>query len=428
MKEMISMTKKNMREAFKGLNLYSKESYEDIWENATIVLDTNILLNLFRYSKDTRKKFFTVLNSYKSRLWLPYQVIREYYKNRDKVIKDSTKEIVQLEKIIKDKLDDILTEVKKYNKKIQSIDDLKKIIEKTEKDTDAKIKNLKENNESIGTLEEENIKIESDILDLIEDKYEEKYEYENIEEIIKEGDRRIQNQCPPGYKDIEKSERYKDYQVNGDYLIFDSIITYAKENKKSIIFITDDVKEDWFQEVNGEKNGGRKELLQEFYEKTNQLLLIYSSEGFINYYNKGNPGQKVSEEIVKEIEIINKDKEWISSIEKGENVYNKKFYRSYSLNKELSDSEKIKCIRDLKDEVIHLSQINSIDTREKRIINIEILELVKKIRKYEVERYIHYFERIQRLTNKLIIEMERENYYTFDRYLNIILEIIDDIH
>ena len=97
MKEMISMTKKNMREAFKGLNLYSKETYEDIWENATIVLDTNILLNLFRYSKDTRKEFFTVLNSYKSRLWLPYQVIREYYKNRDKVIKDSTKEIVQLE-------------------------------------------------------------------------------------------------------------------------------------------------------------------------------------------------------------------------------------------------------------------------------------------------------------------------------------------
>lgn len=416
-----------MREAFKGLNLYSKESYEDVWENATIVLDTNILLNLFRYSKDTRKEFFSILNSYKNRLWIPYQVLREYYRNRDKVIKDSTKEITELESTINNKLNEVLTEVKKYSKKIQSIDDIKEIIEKTEKETAAKIKVLKETNESKGTLESENIRIESDILDLIEDKYEEKYEYENIEEAIKEGDRRIQNQCPPGYKDIDKSERFKDYQINGDYLIFNSIIKYAKETKKNVILITDDVKEDWFQEVNGEKNGGRKELLQEFYEKTGHLLLIYSSEGFINQYNKGNPSQKIPEEIVKEIEIINKDKEWINNIEKGGNTYNKKFYHSYSMNKELSDSEKIKCILDLKDEIIHLSQIRQIDTREKRLINIEILEIVKKIRKYEIERYIHYFERIQRLTNKMIIEMERENYYIFDRYLNMILEIIDDI-
>ena len=420
------MVKRKMKDEFKGLNLYSNDSYESIWENAIIVLDTNILLNLFRYSKDTRKEFFAVLKLYKNRLWIPYQVIREYYKNRDRVIRDSAKELTHLEESIYEKLDNILEEINKYSKKIQSIDELKNIIEKTTTETKEKINNLKEKNEDELKINKEDINIESDILNLIEDKYEEKYEYSQIEEIIKEGEKRIINQIPPGYKDIDKSERYETHQINGDYLIFSSIIKFAKENKKNIIFITDDVKEDWFQDINGEKIGGRRELLQEFYEKTNQLLLIYSSEGFINNYNKRNPKKMISEEIVKEIEVINRNKEWIDNLEKGIELSNNQYYRYYSINKELSNSEKIICIKELKKELKHLIQMNRYT--ETKIICLEILDIIKRIEKYEIERYSSNFEAINDLKMYIIKAIERDRYYSVIRYANLILKELEKIN
>lgn len=414
-----------MREEFRGLNLYSKETYQDMWENAIIVLDTNILLNLFRYSKDTRDNVLSVLNSFKDRIWIPYQVIREYYKNRDKVIKDSTKQINDLEKFMNEKINEILEELERDSKKIQSIEELKTIMKDNQKTVREEINKLKKKNEDKALLNEENITTESALLDLIEDRYEEQYEYVSVEEVIKEGDRRIKEQIPPGYRDIDKSDRYKEYQINGDYLIFNSLITYAKENKKNLIFVTDDVKEDWFQEINGEKIGGRRELLQEFNQKTEQLLLIYSSEGFINNYNKSNPKSKITEETVKEIEIINRNNNWISLLEKGENIEEQRYYKFYNYNWELSNSEKIKCIRDIKNKISKIMMDTSY-TDQKALY--EVIKLVQKIEKYKIPRYEEVFKKIDVLIDKLQSSLEKERYYSFHRYLELIIDELEVIY
>ena len=50
----IIMKKKNsMIEMFKGYLDYSDEEYKNIWENSIIVVDSNILLNFYRYSEKT---------------------------------------------------------------------------------------------------------------------------------------------------------------------------------------------------------------------------------------------------------------------------------------------------------------------------------------------------------------------------------------
>ena len=58
----------------------------------------------------------------------------------------------------------------------------------------------------------------------------------------------------------------------GDLILWFQIIDYAKEKKCPIIFVTNDVKEDWWQQEKDDKTKDtpRHELLYEFKDKTSQ--------------------------------------------------------------------------------------------------------------------------------------------------------------
>lgn len=295
---------KTMEELFRGYTFYSEKNYEEIWENATIVLDTNILLNLYRYSEKTRKEVINLLKNLKDRIWIPYQVGKEYFNNRDKVIKDSNKELEKLKDLVSQTLTKLISEVKSKEKNYQEIASMESDINKFKETIESKFEKIisdskEKDNENI------NLKIEREILSLIGNNIGEEPPEEEYLKMIEEGHRRITNDIPPGYKDKDKKEIYKGKKVNGDYIIFKSFINYAKEKNKPIIFITDDTKEDWFHIVCGEKKGGRKELLHEFYKETNNMLLIYSFEGFANKYNDLNPATKLPDNAINEINEVN---------------------------------------------------------------------------------------------------------------------------
>lgn len=53
-------------------------------------MDTNVILNLYRYSPDTSEHILNVLNSFpKNQLWIPLQVFEEYTQNREVVITET---------------------------------------------------------------------------------------------------------------------------------------------------------------------------------------------------------------------------------------------------------------------------------------------------------------------------------------------------
>ena len=61
----------------------------------------------------------------------------------------------------------------------------------------------------------------------------------------------------------------------GDFIIWKQLIEHAIDTKKNVIFVTDDEKEDWWEEFNGKTIGPRPELSKEFREKTSKLFLMY---------------------------------------------------------------------------------------------------------------------------------------------------------
>lgn len=52
------------------------------WKEGIIVPDANVLLNLYRCSKETRESLLKAFEEVKDRLWFPHQVVKEFVKNR----------------------------------------------------------------------------------------------------------------------------------------------------------------------------------------------------------------------------------------------------------------------------------------------------------------------------------------------------------
>ena len=45
-----------------------------------------MLLNIYRYTPETREVLFDIIQQLKDRTWLPHQVMLEYHENREEVI------------------------------------------------------------------------------------------------------------------------------------------------------------------------------------------------------------------------------------------------------------------------------------------------------------------------------------------------------
>jgi len=101
-----------------------------------------------------------------------------------------------------------------------------------------------------------------------------------LDEMVKDGEARFAAAIPPGYRDAKTKEGQDKY---GDYFIWKEALDRAKETGKPIVIITDDVKEDWWQEFRGEKIGPRPELVEEMKQYANQQFYLYTLSQFLDY-------------------------------------------------------------------------------------------------------------------------------------------------
>ncbi len=67
-----------MRNEFPGYYRPSEQEFEDLWEQALIVTDANVLLTLYRLGDTTRERLLEILRKLEQRLFLPYQAGYEF--------------------------------------------------------------------------------------------------------------------------------------------------------------------------------------------------------------------------------------------------------------------------------------------------------------------------------------------------------------
>lgn len=213
-----------MRRSFIGYYRPTEEEFERLWESCYFVLDANVLLNLYRYSKDTADVLFGILNRIKERLWIPYQAALEYHERRIDVVLQQKKVYGDLLKNLKgvhDKLKSILEPVKRH-----SLIDVSPWLD--------------EINNFFSKISEEIINIElqhpdmivedpkkDKITEILEGKVGQPFSQEKIKEIYRIGEERYKDRIPPGYNDLDKEDERK----FGDLIIWFEIIEHFKEKR-----------------------------------------------------------------------------------------------------------------------------------------------------------------------------------------------------
>jgi predicted nucleic acid-binding protein len=263
-------------------------SEDEFWKEGIFVFDTNALLDLYRYPKENREEFLAVLEKIKSRLWIPSQVAREFLSRRQKSIQEQH----HFPKTIVEKLTSALKDFKaKYPAEDWHTANIVKITDEyLAKLPEALKKELGELDFSVGKDT-----VLNRLQAITKDRVGKEFDPTELNDKLKTAKDRMASRVPPGFRDFP--EKIKGYESSkepnpnnayGDLLIWLQVIdhcaTITPENKRCMIFVTRDQKEDWIQK--GERDidsGPRHELLEELYKKAKGYLRIYKTSEFLQH-------------------------------------------------------------------------------------------------------------------------------------------------
>src|SRR5271155_4688473 len=78
---------------FETYRTVTEDEYRSVLGAGLVVLDANVLLNLYRYHAGTRDDFIDVLTGIRDRLWVPNQAMYEFWQRRSAVIDGRSQEI-----------------------------------------------------------------------------------------------------------------------------------------------------------------------------------------------------------------------------------------------------------------------------------------------------------------------------------------------
>lgn len=259
----------------------TEEQEKKMWENAFFVFDTSSLLNFYNYSETTIDDIFnSIFAKLITRLWLPFNVSFEYTKNRHKPVKRTISLYEDLNKLLKT-IEDNYSQLKN---RTTSQEKHPFIDNQICNDFEPQFRLFKERIENeIKTKVEtvENTGNEDIIYQRLKQYFSigEPFNYSKITEIIKEGEFRYKHAIPPGYKDENSKVGFQKF---ADLIIWKQTIEYAKQEKKPIIFIMDDFKEDWWV-LDNKRNPvkPREELIEEVLEYADVQFWMYSTSKFI---------------------------------------------------------------------------------------------------------------------------------------------------
>jgi len=291
-----------MKNKFSEFYNLTQIEIDDLWANGIFVFDANVLLDLYRLSKNTSEAIFNILQKIKTnnQLWIPHQIGFEFHKDRERVIDIEKNEYERLSIYFSDKLPKEVEATLKENSFSHPFINSEKYSSQVKK-LGNKI------SRSIKLLRKKHPEYEKsdNILDKLTELYEgscvgEQFSESKLVEIFKEGNERYLKKIPPGFKDSQKNEPEK----YGDLVLWYQLIEKSRESKKPIVFVTRDTKDDWWRfNNNGEKKGARRELIREMRDKAKTNFYLYEISYFINIASKKLDIQ-IDKKLTKEIKLV----------------------------------------------------------------------------------------------------------------------------
>jgi hypothetical protein len=286
----------SMRQRFHAHFLPDRQEIDVRWKEGLFVFDANTLLNLYRYSDRARDEFLEVLNQLRDRVHLPEQAAQEFFSNRLNEISAQEKSYEDAIKSVRVIRDNLQRERGHPFISAETLDEFNGVLRKVVCELNDNQKRL------LSKLTNDDILPR--IAEIFDGRVGEALEQAQLNQCFLDGATRYAEKIPPGYADDKKHSNpitvSEKRLVYGDLIIWKQTIELSKSEGKSIVFVTDDSKEDWWLEVKGRTIGPRPELVSEFYKETGLGLQMYRPEQFLQYA-KDHLNSQISLDTIQEI-------------------------------------------------------------------------------------------------------------------------------
>ncbi|MEU7476996.1 PIN-like domain-containing protein [Lentzea sp. NPDC042327] len=263
---------------FEDYRTATEDDYRRTLTGGLVVFDANVLLNLYRFNSTTRADLIKVMQSLGDSLWVPHQVMREFWRNRESVIDqlgETPKEsLTRLDKARQDaeeavrawsnriylpegERDGLLTRLNGAFQAVRHAISEQAATNAHPHDTNA--------DSIVSTLEP-----------IVAGRTGAALPVDDHDAAVAEAERRIAAKEPPGYLDKDKPDAEG---RAGDYLVWKQILVEAAQRPRDVLLVTSDGKDDWWRRAKGQLRGPRWELMAEFRRSTgHRLFMITASE------------------------------------------------------------------------------------------------------------------------------------------------------
>lgn len=288
-----------MKSEFRAYYPPSDEEMKSLWSDGLIVLDTNSLLNLFRYSAETRDELLALLKSEQSRVWIPHQVGLEFHRNRRSIAHDQEKAFDSVQAALdsaKTSIDTAIASMKRHPSR--EAEELSALLGKHMRKIEKGLRKARQRHTRAVLDESAHEQTLQEISEIYEGRVGEAFPEERLAEVLKIGVERYAKKIPPGFEDAKK----RDERQYGDLLLWLQILDHASSEKRPMIFVTDDGKKDWWSSTAGKTHGPRPELVEEYYVASGERVHFYETRRFLAYAQKS--GAAISDTSVEEAELV----------------------------------------------------------------------------------------------------------------------------
>ena len=273
----------------------SPEQFKNLLTKGMVVLDTNVLLGLYRRNEAARTAFLAVLQKIQSQLWIPFQVALEYQANRPRVRRERYGVYDELQNVLDAAQGSLKASIGSLNLRGQQsqIDCAPTLaaIETAFNDLRNQIQASKSKTPPNQGTDPIRDALDSYFDGRVGDPPKSQSEVELYNQEAKE---RFKNKIPPGYRDYNPKQKtafvpYRDLLFDrrfGDYVLWRQIINEAssRQDLVGVLLVADDRKDDWWWEDRGETLGPKPELANEIVHRAKiPLFWMYSPEKFLEY-------------------------------------------------------------------------------------------------------------------------------------------------